>query len=84
MFGEAADLRADLRDTRPNIVFILVDDIDGETDNKTFRPIDPARGEKTIVSDDPKFMWNGRPKPGKKHDPANPADQGSFGPCDPV
>ena len=34
------------------------DESDGETDNKTFRPIDPATGEKTKVSEDPKFMFS--------------------------
>lgn len=34
------------------------DESDGDTDNKTFRPIDPATGEKSKVSDDPKFMFS--------------------------
>jgi arylsulfatase A-like enzyme len=34
------------------------DESDGETDNKTFRPIDPATGEKTKTSEDPKFMFS--------------------------
>ncbi|MCA9121630.1 MAG: sulfatase [Planctomycetaceae bacterium] len=34
------------------------DESDGETDNKTFRSIDPATGEKTKVSEDPKFMFS--------------------------
>ena len=31
---------------------------DGETDNKTFRPNDPATGKKTDVSKDPKMMFS--------------------------
>jgi arylsulfatase A-like enzyme len=31
---------------------------DGETDNKTFQPIDPATGEKSNTSEDPKFMFS--------------------------
>ncbi|MCA9190160.1 MAG: sulfatase [Planctomycetales bacterium] len=34
------------------------DESDGETDNKTFRPIDAATGEKTNTSEDPKFMFS--------------------------
>lgn len=34
------------------------DESDGETDNKTFRPIDPTTGEKTKTSEDPKFMFS--------------------------
>ena len=34
------------------------DESDGETDNKTFRPVDPATGEKTKTSEDPKFMFS--------------------------
>lgn len=34
------------------------DESDGETDNKTFRTIDPATGEKTKVSEDPKLMFS--------------------------
>ena len=34
------------------------DESDGDTDNKTFRPIDPATGEKSKVSEDPKFMFS--------------------------
>ncbi|MFZ5833025.1 MAG: sulfatase [Planctomycetota bacterium] len=34
------------------------DESDGDTDNKAFRPIDPATGEKTITSEDPKLMFS--------------------------
>jgi arylsulfatase A-like enzyme len=34
------------------------DESDGETDNKTFRPIDPKTGKKTDTSDDPKMMFS--------------------------
>ncbi|RME90491.1 MAG: sulfatase, partial [Verrucomicrobia bacterium] len=34
------------------------DESDGETDNKTFSPIDPATGRKTITSEDPKLMFS--------------------------
>ena len=34
------------------------DESDGDTDNKTFRPIDPVTGEKTKVSEDPKFIFS--------------------------
>ncbi len=34
------------------------DESDGDTSNSSFRPIDPATGEKTKVSADPKFMFS--------------------------
>lgn len=34
------------------------DESDGDTTNSSFRPIDPATGEKTKVSEDPKFMFS--------------------------
>jgi arylsulfatase A-like enzyme len=34
------------------------DESDGETDNKSFRPTDPVTGEKTKVSEDPKFIFS--------------------------
>jgi arylsulfatase A-like enzyme len=34
------------------------DQSDGDTTNASFRPIDPATGEKTKVSEDPKFMFS--------------------------
>ena len=34
------------------------DESDGDTTNSNFRPIDPVTGEKTKVSEDPKFMFS--------------------------
>lgn len=34
------------------------DESDGETDNKTCRPIDPATGERSDTSEDPKLMFS--------------------------
>jgi arylsulfatase A-like enzyme len=34
------------------------DESDGETDNKTWRPIDPATGQNSDTSEDPKFIFS--------------------------
>jgi len=34
------------------------DESDGETDNKTFRPMDPVTGKNTDTSEDPKFIFS--------------------------